>query len=173
MNKEPKKPCDYLPHLCYSILHKHRPAATVSQPLAMKTITLIPAISPHATLFALLTLLSLLAPLRPVAAAEPAKSWAGTWNNRKYNTSGQLICTVVGEQNGQWIAKFTGTALGKPISYTALMTPKKNGEQTALSGTTKVDGFEYQWTATLAGKSLNGSYKASNGNNGDFKLQSK
>lgn len=111
--------------------------------------------------------------LSAAAAAEPDKVWSGTWNNRKYNTSGQLICTVVGEQNGQWIAKFTGTALGKPISYTALMTPKKNGDQTALTGTTKVDGFEYQWSATLAGKALNGSYKASNGNNGEFKLQAK
>ena len=139
----------------------------------MKTNTLLPGISPRTALSALLTLLALLAPLRPAAAAEPAKSWTGTWNNKKFNTNGALTCTVVGEQNGQWIAKFTGIALGKPISYTALMTPKKNGEQTALSGTTKVDGFEYQWTATLAGKSLNGSYKASNGNNGDFKLQSK
>jgi hypothetical protein len=101
------------------------------------------------------------------------QAWFGTWNNRKYNTSGQLICTVIGEQNGQWIAKFTGTALGKPISYTALMTPKQNGANTALSGTTKVDGFDYQWSALVSGKTLNGSYKASNGNNGEFKLQSK
>ena len=120
-----------------------------------------------------LALLTLLAPLLPADAAEPAKSWTGTWNNKKYNTNGALTCTVVGEQNGQWIAKFTGIALGKPISYTAHMTPKKNGEQTALSGTTKVDGFDYQWSATVVGKALNGSYKASNGNNGDFKLQSK
>ena len=139
----------------------------------MKTLTLLPGMFPRVAPFALLTLLALLAPPRPVAAAEPAKSWTGTWNNRKYNTSGALTCTVVGEQNGQWIAKFTGIALGKPISYTALMTPKKNGEQTALSGTTKVDGFDYQWSATVVGKALNGSYKASNGNNGDFKLQSK
>ncbi len=110
---------------------------------------------------------------RPVAAAEANKAWTGTWNNRKYNTSGTLTCTVIGEQNGQWIARFTGMALGKPITYTALMTPKVNGEQTALTGTTKVDGFDYQWTATAAGKSLNGSYKASNGNNGEFKLVSK
>ena len=121
----------------------------------------------------LLALVLLTAADRPVLAADAPKSWSGTWNNRKYNTSGALTCTVVGEQNGQWIAKFTGIALGKPISYTALMTPKKNGEQTALSGTTKVDGFDYQWSATVAGKSLNGSYKASNGNNGEFRLQAK
>lgn len=123
----------------------------------------------------LLAFVLVITPSRPAGGADVPvnKAWSGTWNNRKYNTSGQLICTVVGEQNGQWIAKFTGTALGKPISYTALMTPKASGANTALSGTTKVDGFDYQWTGTVAGKSLNGSYRASNGNNGDFRLQSR
>ena len=126
----------------------------------------------------LLALVLVITPSRPAGAAAAAdvpvnKAWSGTWNNKKYNTNGQLICTVIGEQNGQWIAKFTGTALGKPISYTALMTPKPSGATTALSGTTKVDGFDYQWTANVSGKTLTGSYKASNGNNGEFKLQSK
>ncbi|GDY21365.1 hypothetical protein LBMAG56_27120 [Verrucomicrobiota bacterium] len=112
-------------------------------------------------------------PMSQAADVPVNKAWSGSWNNRKYNTSGALVCTVQGEQNGQWIAKFTGTALGKPISYTALMTPKPNGANTALSGTTKVDGFAYQWTAELSGKTLNGSYKASNGNNGEFKLEAK
>ena len=123
----------------------------------------------------LLALILILTPSRPAGAAAADvpvnKAWSGTWNNRKYNTSGALTCTVVGEQGGQWIAKFTGTALGKPISYTALMTPKPSGANTALSGVTKVDGFEYQWSANVSGQTLNGSYKASNGNNGEFKLQ--
>ena len=130
----------------------------------MKTRLLLPAS---------LALITLLAPLRPADAAEPAKSWTGTWNNKKYNTNGALTCTVVGEQDGKWIAKFTGVALGKPISYTALMTPKASGANTSLSGTTKVDGFDYQWSATVAGKSLNGTYRASNGNNGEFRLTAK
>ena len=128
----------------------------------------------------LLALVLVITPSRPAGAATAPKSsvpvnkaWSGTWNNRKYNTTGQLICTVVGEQNGQWIAKFTGIALGKPISYTALMTPKPSGANTALSGVTKVDGFEYQWSGTISGQSLTGSYKAANGNNGDFRLQAR
>ena len=132
----------------------------------------LPALGPLA---ASLLLTLALVPLPPARAADVPvnKAWSGTWNNRKYNTSGALTCTVQGEQSGQWIAKFTGTALGKPISYTALMTPKASGANTALTGTTKVDGFAYQWTAVLSGKALNGSYQASNGNNGEFKLQSK
>ena len=131
---------------------------------------------PTRVLLAASVLLALpFAPLQAAPATDVPvnKAWSGTWNNRKYNTSGALTCTVQGEQGGQWIAKFTGTALGKPISYTALMTPKVNGANTALTGTTKVDGFSYQWTALLSGKTLNGSYTASNGNNGEFKLQAK
>lgn len=128
----------------------------------------------------LLALTLLLIPVRPVGAADAPKgnvpvnkAWSGTWNNRKYNTSGQLTCTVIGEQNGQWLARFTGIALGKPITYTALMRPTPQGANTALAGTTKVDGFDYQWTATASGNTLNGSYRASNGNNGEFRLQAK
>ena len=125
----------------------------------------------------LLALVLVITPSRQADAAAAAvpvnKAWSGTWNDKKHNINGQLICTVIGEQNGQWIAKFTGTALGKPISYTALMTPKPSGASTALSGTTKVDGLDYQWSANVSGKALTGSYKASNGNNGGFKLQSK
>lgn len=143
-----------------------------------------PATSPakRATLLlgGLLVLVLLITPGRRAGAADAPKgkvpvnqAWSGTWNNRKYNTNGQLTCTVIGEQNGQWLARFTGIALGKPITYTALMRPTPQGANTALAGTTKVDGFDYQWTATVAGKSLNGSYRASNGNNGEFRLQAK
>jgi len=128
----------------------------------------------------LLALMLVITPNRPAGAADAPKgsvpvnkAWSGTWNNRKYNTNGQLTCTVIGEQNGQWLARFTGVALGKPISYTALMRPTPQGANTALAGTTKVDGFDYQWTATASGNSLNGSYRASNGNNGEFRLQAK
>ena len=39
----------------------------------------------------LAALLALLATVPAAPAAEPAKSWAGTWNNRKYNTNGQIV----------------------------------------------------------------------------------
>ena len=111
----------------------------------------------------------------PIGAADAPKdigsSWSGTWNNRKYNTSGPLTCTVIGEENGQWIAKFTGTALGKPISYTAMITPKPGTGRTTLTGTTRIDGSIYNLSGAVAGNSLTGSYTAANGNNGEIRLQ--
>ena len=113
----------------------------------------------------------------PIGAADApkdiGKAWSGTWNNRKYNTSGPLTCTVIGEENGQWIARFSGTALGKPISYTAMIAPKQDGGRTTLTGTTKIDGSNYQWSGAIAGKSLTGNYRAANGNNGEIRLQAK
>jgi hypothetical protein len=105
------------------------------------------------------------------ASKDVGKSWSGTWNNKKYGTSGPLTCTIVGEENGQWIAKFSGMALGKPISYNAIITHKEAGGRTTLSGTTKVDGGDYQWSGAITGTSFTGTYRASNGNNGDLRLQ--
>lgn len=107
------------------------------------------------------------------AEAKAAKAWTGTWSNRKFNTTGELTCTVVGEQSGQWIAKFTGTGLGKPFTYTALITAKKSGTNTTLQGSTKVDGDSYAWSGTIVGESMTGSFRSTTGNNGAFQLKEK
>jgi hypothetical protein len=109
----------------------------------------------------------------PLLAADAAKSWSGTWSNRKFNTTGALTCTVIGNQNNQWIARFTGTGLGKPFNYTALITTRTNGSVVSLSGTTKVDGDNYQWSGSVNGASMTGSFRSGTGNNGDFRLQAK
>jgi len=106
-------------------------------------------------------------------AAEAAKAWSGTWNNQKFKTTGELTCTVVGEQNGQWIAKFTGTGLGKPFNFTALITVKDNGGAKALQGVAKIQGDNYQWTGSISGQTLTGNFQSGTGNKGDFKLQAK
>jgi hypothetical protein len=108
-----------------------------------------------------------------VMAADATKSWSGTWNNNKFKTTGELTCTVVGEQNGQWIAKFTGTGLGKPFNYTALVTAKTNGPATTLQGTARIDGDNYQWSGSISGPTLVGSFRSTTGNNGAFRLQTK
>ena len=118
-----------------------------------------------------MSVLFALACLWSAHAADAPKSWSGKWNNKKYNTTGALTCTVIGEQNGQWIARFTGTGLGKPFNYTALITVKKDGNTTTLQGTTKVDGDNYQWSGSISGPAMVGSFRSGNGNNGDFRLQ--
>jgi len=123
-----------------------------------------------------LTLLVLGAWLLPepeVTAAEAKKAWSGTWNNKKYNTTGELTCTVLGTQNGQWIASFTGTGLGKPFKYTALMTPKQSGTNIVLTGNTKVDGDAYAWSGVIKGAEMTGSFRSGTGNNGQFVLKAK
>jgi hypothetical protein len=121
-------------------------------------------------MLALLVLGTLIGFSPQVSAAEAAKAWSGNWNNKKFNTTGALTCTVVGEQNGQWIAKFTGTGMGKPFTYTALMTPTKTGATTTLKGNTRVDGDTYTWSGAITGDNMTGSFRSVTGNNGDFKL---
>jgi len=126
-----------------------------------------------AVLLLLLVLIGLNRPNYTAMAADATKSWSGTWNNNKFKTTGPLTCTVVGDQNGQWIAKFTGTGLGRPFSYTALITVKTNGSVMTLSGNAKVDGDNYQWSGSINGANMAGSFRSGTGNNGDFKLQAK
>lgn len=107
------------------------------------------------------------------AEAAKTKSWSGTWNNKKYNTTGELTCSIIGEQNGQWIARFTGTGLGKPFNYTALITHKTVGTNTTMQGTTRVDGDMYNWSGTISGANMTGSFRSGTGNNGQFVLKEK
>ena len=125
-----------------------------------------------------LTVLSILFFLTPLidsnaSAADTNQAWSGTWNNQKFKTTGPLTCTVVGEQNGQWIAKFTGTGVGRPFNVTALITRKDNGAGKTLQGTSKVEGDNYQWTGTISGQTMSGKFRSDSGNNGSFQLQSK
>ena len=126
--------------------------------------------------FAGLLVLGLLLVLgQQLRAAEAAKgkSWTGTWNNKKYNTTGELTCAIIGEQNGQWIARFTGTGLGKPFNYTALITHKPAGTNTTMQGTTRVDGDMYNWSGTISGENMTGGFRSTTGNNGQFVLKAK
>ncbi|MEW6305178.1 MAG: hypothetical protein AB1705_17010 [Verrucomicrobiota bacterium] len=142
-------------------------------------------------LLCLLTIGALLMPAHPAFAADapapkskgtnsnnsgkatPTQSWSGTWNNRRYNTSGPLTCTIVGEQGGQWMARFTGTGVGRQFNYIALITVRRNGNVMSLQGSTRVDGDNYQWTGTISGTTMTGSFRSNNGNNGEFRLQAK
>ncbi len=122
----------------------------------------------------ILTLSLITLPEHPAnAAAAKAKSWSGSWNNRKFNTKGPLTCTVNSERGTTWSATFTGTGLGRPFRYPATFRViEANGRKT-IQGVSSVDGERYNWSGVISGKNLIGSYRSATGNNGAFSLVSK
>ncbi len=120
-----------------------------------------------------LLVLAMLAPIATQAADPPSKSWSGTWNNKKYKTTGPLTCTVTSSKGGNWQATFSGTGLGNPFSYPATLKAMEKGGRIYLAGSTKVDGEAYRWSGYIQGQVLAGSYKSATGNNGTFSLKSK
>ena len=57
------------------------------------------------------------------------KSWQGTWNNRKYKTSGPLKCTAFPKDEKTWEARFEGRGLGKPFRYDVTMDAMQKGDR--------------------------------------------
>jgi len=105
------------------------------------------------------------------AAPDEVKTWKGKWKNKKYGTSGKIICKALPEGD-EWEAKFTGIGLGEPFAYGAtIKVIKDDGSKKELTGITKVDGGTYTWTATINGTRFTGKYRASNGNNGTFSMR--
>ena len=104
------------------------------------------------------------------ATAHGQKTWAGKWNNRKYGTSGPLKCVGGESRAGQWNAVFTGTFKGDPFEFRAAFQGKAGRQSTVLSGQSTIRGAKYQWTGKIQGRQLTGSYKAANGNYGEFQL---
>jgi hypothetical protein len=104
------------------------------------------------------------------AAAQDSKTWEGRWSNRKYGTSGPLKCVAKESKAAQWTAVFTGTFKGSPFKFNAVFQGKANRQSTDLSGRSVVSGGRYQWNGSIQGKQLKGSYKANNGNYGEFAL---
>lgn len=108
----------------------------------------------------------------PLTAAEAVtKTWSGTWDNKKYKTSGPLTCKATRKDTATWEAKFTGEGLGKPFAYDATIKSADRNGRLVMGGTANVDGETYQWSGYVQGKYLVGSYRSATGNNGSFKLQ--
>lgn len=110
-------------------------------------------------------------PLATAADAAASKKWSGKWDNKKYKTSGPLICTATLKDTATWQAKFTGTGLGRPFGYDATIKVSNKSGRMILQGSTTVDGEAYQWSGYVQGKYLIGSYKSASGNNGSFRLE--
>ncbi|QDU64107.1 hypothetical protein Pan216_49960 [Planctomycetes bacterium Pan216] len=106
----------------------------------------------------------------PLFAAESAKTWEGTWNNRKYGTSGPLRCVATPGEDGVWTATFTGTFQGDPFKYDVTFDSKKSGRNQELKGTAVIRGHDYEWIGQMRGNKLLGKYRASVGYYGEFQL---
>jgi hypothetical protein len=102
-----------------------------------------------------------------------AKTWEGTWMNRKYNSSGPLKCVATSTGEGTAAATFSGTFMKDPFSYEVTVSTKKERDRLALSGTAQLDGDKYEWTGYVRGKVLFGEFRSLKGHNGEFRLTEK
>ncbi len=111
--------------------------------------------------------------LRPISAADPpsAKSWSGTWMNRKYKSSGPLKCVAVRKEDGTVAATFSGKFVNDPFSYDVTIDTKSERDRTVLVGQATLDGDKYEWSGYVRGKTLYGQFKSLKGHNGEFKLE--
>ncbi|MEO1528352.1 MAG: hypothetical protein AAFX06_23255 [Planctomycetota bacterium] len=105
-----------------------------------------------------------------VGNAEETWTGTGTWNNRKYGTSGTLKCVAKETEPGKWTAVFSGKFQGDPFEYTAEFESSGKGTSKKLSGKSKIRGHRYEWQGTLSDKKLIGKYRSSVGYHGEFRL---
>jgi hypothetical protein len=103
--------------------------------------------------------------------SDEAKTWDGMWSNRKFNTSGPLKCTATRKDDGSNEARFEGSFMGSPFSYTVAVTATPKGDRTLLEGTSTIDGDRYEWSGYVRGGVLYGQYRSQKGNNGEFRLR--
>jgi hypothetical protein len=100
-----------------------------------------------------------------------AKTWSGTWMNRKYKSSGPLKCVAVRKDDGTVAATFSGKFVNDPFAYDVSINTKADKDRTTLVGTATLDGDKYQWSGYVRGKTLYGQFRSLKGHNGEFKLE--
>ena len=98
-------------------------------------------------------------------------TWQGAWSNRKYNSTGTLKCTAEKKADGSYEAKFEGTFMGSPFDYMVPVKATRKGNQTLLEGTPTIDGDPYEWSGSVRGNVLYGTFRSAKGNNGEFRLE--
>jgi hypothetical protein len=129
---------------------------------------------PRPFLFTLLTATVLLGAAASSPAADDdqpaAKSWSGTWMNRKYNSSGPLKCTATRTDDETAQATFSGTFMKDPFSYDVTVSTRQERDRTVLTGTAELDGDRYEWSGYVRGKVLYGQFRSLKGHNGEFRL---
>lgn len=103
-----------------------------------------------------------------IPEASAAEVFVGQWNNKKYKTKGTMTATLTKGQGNNWTGVFTGVAIGKNYRFTARFTEKTSSGKRMLVGNSNIDGSMYKWAAYIDTRMLSGTYRAANGNNGNF-----
>jgi hypothetical protein len=119
----------------------------------------------------LIALLALFVGVTFLQAEDAPKTWEGTWNNKKYGTSGTMKCVGKKTKDGQWEATFSGVFMSEKFSYTVTFDEKKGDKQSDLSGKAEVKNQKYEWTGSIKGDTLSGKYRSNGGYFGEFVLK--
>ena len=106
-----------------------------------------------------------------VRADESSKTWEGTWNNKKFNTSGTLKCVATPGKDGKWTATFSGVFMNERFSYDVTFDAKGGKSQSDLNGKAEIRNHKYDWTGSIKGDTLRGTYRSNSGYFGDFVLK--
>lgn len=105
------------------------------------------------------------------AAEEETRTFQGTWQNRRYKTSGPLRCKATSKDGKTWTGRFEGTFKGEKFGYDATFTATKKGAGSDLAGRATVDGDAYEWTGQMTKAALNGRFRSGKGHFGEFQLK--
>jgi hypothetical protein len=95
--------------------------------------------------------------------------YSGTWvtvKNRKLN--GTMDCVLTRVDKEKWKGKFSGVYGGSPFSYSVDWI----GKPDRLSGQSRIDGVEYEWTGKITKSVFEGNFK-SRRYDGSFNLKTK
>lgn len=104
-------------------------------------------------------------------AQDSPRTFNGTWNNKRYGTSGTLKCVATPGKDGKWTATFSGTFMAENFSYDVTFDAKAGKSQQDLTGKAEIRNHKYNWTGTIKGDTLTGTYRSNSGYFGDFVLK--
>jgi hypothetical protein len=111
----------------------------------------------------------------PVTGAqEITRTWEGTWSNDKSSSSGPLRCVATEVESGQWNGTFTGIFKEEPFTYqVTFQSQQEHRGSFGLSGKAMLRDNAYEWSGSMWGKTLSGTYGSTDGSQGEFILTEK
>jgi hypothetical protein len=103
----------------------------------------------------------------------PELAWEGKWEAAPDGHGGELRCTLVPGEEGQWQGKFTGYC-NQQFAYEVQMEGRREGSAIHFQGSADLgekDGGVYHWTGQIAGQEFFGQYRSTAGKTGKFQMK--